>query len=206
VHVADLVPSTARNDLASPFLSLPGELRNQIYGYLLTSDMPLCITRRRSPDNKHRRSRGLALLSGGPPGLAIMTVCRKTYQETKLLPFIFNTIQINSLAILERMYTRISLEQRQCVEEFRLVTQVEHYDNIIKLLSSKTPRLTTILPNVRSVSVTVLGHQWSFGRYPNLDMMDCLESFLLREDGEELRRAYDGDSLPLDWKPIENMI
>jgi hypothetical protein len=46
------------------------------------------------------------------------------------------------------------------------------------------------------------------GSHPKLDsnlkMMDCLDLFLLREDGEELRRAYDGDGVPIDWKPTVN--
>lgn len=139
--------------------------------------------------------------SGAPLGLAIMFVCRKTYEETKLLPFTLNPVYCNSLAILQKLSTRITLEQRLCVKDLRLLTQVGQSCNVCKLRSSTTPRLTAILPKIQSVHMTVANESldrdliraWTDPGNMSLrhkQMLYCLDFFLYKDDGEKIHRVY----------------
>ncbi|KAH7086754.1 hypothetical protein FB567DRAFT_592624 [Paraphoma chrysanthemicola] len=74
---------TERNAHESPLLRLPGEIRNEIYTYLLSGRTNLLV--------RHPYLKIMVGTETRPDELSILVVCRQTYQEAHALPFALST-------------------------------------------------------------------------------------------------------------------
>lgn len=88
---AAMLPIFKRNYAESPFLRLPGELRNIIYEHTLISNTPLAIKYQSWKHKKRRRTTFIERQRH--PGLTVglTRVCRLIYAETKTFLYLRNT-------------------------------------------------------------------------------------------------------------------
>jgi hypothetical protein len=187
--------STKHNDPVSPLLRLPAELRNQIYEYALTSTEPLAFSWKKSPLEKKKRRNGIQLSSGAPPGLALLFVCRKTHYETVLLPFVFNTVQCRSLAVLERLRNRLSPDQRRAITKLRLITHFYQEFNFLRMVYENQLTFSAILPEVRRVVVQMDRgtYHYNVSSTPET-MMAYLEGWLQGKDKKKVLVEFEESS------------
>jgi len=166
--------STERNDRDSPLLRLPSELKNLIYEYVLTVSYPLCFTRKKHPTKKTKKSRDKKLLRGVQYDLSLLRVCRKIHHDTALLPFSLNTIQCDSLMVVQRLRMHLSAEQRQAVRVFRMKANLQHRDKLKRHLSGEAPKvesLSTSLPALRCVELELENRPDPPGYWPFYNRM-----------------------------------
>ncbi|KAF1969026.1 hypothetical protein BU23DRAFT_571930 [Bimuria novae-zelandiae CBS 107.79] len=84
-HRSSCIPITQSNHRRSPFLKLPTELRNKIYGYVFSDNLIFV-----------RCGRDIELFfwtksMEDPPHMDLLYTCRSIYAETRLLPLINST-------------------------------------------------------------------------------------------------------------------
>jgi hypothetical protein len=110
--------STLRNRLDSPLLRLPAELRNKIYGYVLTQE----AIRVAGPWGCDTCTRPLWVQHAHYPRhiLNILEVCQQTYTEGRLLVFSLNQHVGDHLAIHEHVDKILTAEQRSALKEVHL--------------------------------------------------------------------------------------
>ncbi|KAI4707661.1 hypothetical protein J4E89_007766 [Alternaria sp. Ai002NY15] len=75
-----------RNQRESPFLRLPGEIRNQIYAYVFRDTMIPKFSQMFKADLERRLP--------VPADLRLLTVSRQVHAETRLLPFKLYAFQV----------------------------------------------------------------------------------------------------------------
>jgi hypothetical protein len=105
--------------ISSPLLRLPPELRLEIYTYILASPSPLSVIcwRRYTPFSLTTR-----LLHHPRRFLALLSVCRLFYRETRLLPFRVNVFGFKSSDAFTPWFSRFSEQQVNSVRSVELVT------------------------------------------------------------------------------------
>jgi len=204
--------STERNDRVSPLLRLPGELKNHIYEYVLTVSYPLCFSRKKHATKKTKKSRDKKLLRVIQFDISLLHVCRKIHHDTALLPFSLNTIQCDSLMVVQRLQTHLSVEQRQAVRVFRMKANLQHRDKLKRHLSGEAPKvesLSTSLPALRHVELELESRPeppsryWPFyNRMTEVDrnrcndvtraFMDLLGRWVRAENDAELHITWEG--------------
>lgn len=165
----------------SPLLRLPPEIRNRIWSYACGGQLVML------PENSYwywyeekggaicfEPEKELILTIGnvhtidrirGSPTEVISAfhlpeVCRQIYAETALTSYRENIFLCDSLSI-----SRTSHMSRLIVAQRRAITTVEFHPRvlwyIIDLEEDKLPRrITTVLPNVRSFSITKLAMEY----------------------------------------------
>ncbi|KAJ4287295.1 beta transducin [Kalmusia sp. IMI 367209] len=167
-----------KNQLVSPFLQLPAEVRNRIYEFVL-SDEKFEI----SHENQYliigkseRKKRAY---------LALLLVSRQIYAETALLPFSLNTFHANEPHHMIRCTNKFSLAARQSVISIQLTIDI-HWHTDRRELGTVfpddwwvEPNYTPNLPALRVVTIrTVLVACWCDKPY------EAIERFL-----DHLKRA-----------------
>jgi hypothetical protein len=90
--------STQLNATNSPLLHLPGELRNQIYGYVL-GDLKLKFYLYKASFRKKGNK------------LELLFTCRQVYAETALLPYTLNTFTFKTSALKYKPHLRHFLKK-----------------------------------------------------------------------------------------------
>ncbi|KAH5507558.1 hypothetical protein HBI29_122440 [Parastagonospora nodorum] len=102
---------TARNDLESPLLRLPGELRNRIYEYAL--NIGTFHFTARSESSRKPRPNFFGLRTPKPHALALLCVCRRIYPEISSfqIPFAVNTHAFSLFYRLSAYYVHLTPEQ-----------------------------------------------------------------------------------------------
>jgi hypothetical protein len=116
-------PSTQRNQLTSPLLRLPGELRNKIYATAFREEY--INVRRDANDRLHFRAATHALPSSTTITnylfsrlFATTTVCRQIYAETAVLPVrlnVFRFAHVEALALFIGCTPIMQLERVRCI-------------------------------------------------------------------------------------------
>lgn len=191
---------TERNDRDSPLLRLPGELRNHIYEKVFTVINPLCFSRTTRPFKKFHRS--------VPFDLSLLYVCRKIYHDTALLPFSLNTIQCNSFVVLEQLWSRLSVEQRQAVKLFRMATHFEYHSTRLSApitrrnKAPKSASLSNIFPALRKVTLELASRPCDIPIWSSVDQrthdekvrafMNSLERWVQGPNGEKMDVTWNG--------------
>ncbi|EAT88259.1 hypothetical protein SNOG_04499 [Parastagonospora nodorum SN15] len=111
------------NQIHSPLLRLPAELRNSIFAYALgASKIERCT------GYSCQVCRKLKILSGSPKyvtchfegGLGILSTCRQVYAESKLLPFKLNTVSSRVLPLSEPSYDKFAAWQRNAITSVQI--------------------------------------------------------------------------------------
>jgi hypothetical protein len=170
--------STARNSRESPLLRLPGEIRNVIFGYVLGGKT---LVAQPHPDPLLARVVGMTFtirptLSVADPesdnlsssdtsnvesaDLALLSVCRQSYHEARLLPMSSNIWLFHDLYDLHsktlsrlcdfqiRAITRVTIE-----EDFTWPDTVPRY---VAAMKRKDMHFYDLFPGVRYVYFNVL--------------------------------------------------
>jgi hypothetical protein len=112
-----------RNELESPFLRLPGEIRNIVYEYALT-DGTYDFVQTSLEDTGSARSREFKMTKHKNSGLALLQVCRDIYDDTRLLPFNSNTFRCDTLQTFDRLTTLLNIVQCDAIRSIALTADV----------------------------------------------------------------------------------
>jgi hypothetical protein len=203
LFVAHDTISTTKNDLNSPFLRLPAEMRNRIYIYVLASKQPLTFTcskphfRYESPWNNVGQFTNVKCIMSRRTrlNLALLSVCRRIYFEVSLLQFILNTVRCISLQVLAQLPSLLSAEQRSVIRVLHLVTVIGQRRKLNKLVDPHDAWNATfeaLLPGVREIVVEL-------GEHPFFDMASEVRGYM-DGLGEWLKgRNGDGDRVKITW-------
>ncbi|KAF2751045.1 hypothetical protein M011DRAFT_474518 [Sporormia fimetaria CBS 119925] len=136
------VETYASNQLTSPLLRLPGEIRNQIWRDIfsvgtLQANFNTKSTFATGPDGKWR--------GDYTPRLAILVVCRQIYAEARLLAFTLNTIAFNSPGALRTLCIEwLSPAQCQAIRKLQYHTEVDKKSEEVRVLRN-LPNLEVVL-------------------------------------------------------------
>ncbi|KAF1912549.1 hypothetical protein BDU57DRAFT_542374 [Ampelomyces quisqualis] len=102
-----LAAIATRKDRESPFLRLPGEIRNLIYLYICSDDTYVFI--------KAFNTNRIYRISSRPHGLGIILVCRQIHRETDLLLYQLNEFHCIGLQACEMLHTKFNMAQRAAI-------------------------------------------------------------------------------------------
>ncbi|KAH7076568.1 hypothetical protein BKA63DRAFT_411359, partial [Paraphoma chrysanthemicola] len=142
--------STIRNDLNSPLLRLPGEIRNLIYGYVLCEG---------SYEIRHSwRNLTFAFYIQRKVHyrLSLLAVCRRTYEETALLSFSLNKFSfVETYALEEYLIRNLHVAQRNAIRSIGITVFPGFDDSEEIKVNSAYSHLDDFLPTVDNVLVTV---------------------------------------------------
>jgi hypothetical protein len=140
---------------------LPAEIRNLIYAYVLskgthhvgTAEMKKKFMERTdqrfSCGEKHQIVADLDHKDSNH-ALSLLGVCRQTFSETALLPFLLNDFCIESLVFLRcHLVQLLTRDQCAAITSIRLRLPSEHFC----LADESMPALSYYLPNIQSVVV-----------------------------------------------------
>ncbi|KAH7061798.1 hypothetical protein BKA63DRAFT_527504 [Paraphoma chrysanthemicola] len=101
-----------------PLLRLPVELRYKIYSHSLSYHIfSIYCWRRHSPFGFATR-----IIQKRRHFLALLSVSRQIYSETRLLPFMLNAFRFKSEDAFQSWFNKFSAEQRESTQEVHLVT------------------------------------------------------------------------------------
>jgi len=135
--------SSHRNQLDSPLLRLPGELRNAIYEQVLGNwDFRMVYIKNAYPQL------GLYCRRVGESGrwqrltsalTTLLFVCRQIYAEARYLPFTLNVFGGKTMWCLHKLLDRLNDNQRRRVTNVRLVLSRKNmaWDEKGKLIGSR---------------------------------------------------------------------
>jgi hypothetical protein len=102
----------------SAFLSLPAEVRNQIYAYTLSGEVfSIHCWRRYTPFGIATR-----ILRKEKNFLALLAVCQRIHAETCLLPFRLNAFRFKSQDAFKSWLGKFAADQREAIQEVHIVT------------------------------------------------------------------------------------
>lgn len=99
--------SARLNEIESPLLRLPAEIRNKVYAYVLSGEKSVLYT-----------SRGVS--KQWAMCLAVTSVCRQMHFEAHLLPFKLNRFCFNSREHYRDFVTKTSSKQRSVVTSIKI--------------------------------------------------------------------------------------
>jgi hypothetical protein len=103
---------------SSAFLSLPAEVRNQIYAYTLSGEIfSIHCWRRYTPFGIATR-----ILRKENNFLALLAVCQRIHAETRLLPFRSNAFRFKSQDAIKSWLGKFAADQREAIQEVHIVT------------------------------------------------------------------------------------
>ncbi len=146
---------TKRNQLASPFLRLPGEIRNMIYGHVLRAAGGAYFFNRTAGLRAQLREE-----TPDPTRLALLGVCRQIYQETASLPFQLNIFQVDSLYAFSLLTDSLTSFQRCSIKKLQVGIDFKSCYEVADFLADiKEHEMTfaMLYPRVRHLDV------WSHG-------------------------------------------
>lgn len=143
---------------SSPLLSLPGEVRNQIYTYVFASSA-YYIRGRRGPNGKQRSGIEFAYhsLAHDHPRLPLLLTCRQIYCETVDISLSLSTFMFSMLSILSRC-NYLPAHIRSKIQHVRLLTSVTVTAGAIRFMDQMRYRglgLIDLLPNAKSIDYDV---------------------------------------------------
>ena len=159
--------SSRQNQLQSPLLRLPAELRNRVYNYAL-SDWNIRIFYQEYSMKPVKRMFAICRPTYSNTGswiptnkasLGLPSVCRQLNMETKLLPFTLNNeFGLETTRCLEKFIERLGHERRSLIAKVRLVvwnrTTGINYD-AIAWLGVVAPGRLREFPNLANVMLEV---------------------------------------------------
>ncbi|CAN9348072.1 hypothetical protein CC77DRAFT_1019508 [Alternaria alternata] len=151
-HPRRISEITPRNSDISPLLHLPGEIRNEIYQYVLNEGVYDFMDGIVSPTYECDER------------FALLRVCREIYNETRLLPFSLNTFHFGSFKVFHKFIIKFTTtKQRQAIRalDLEIWTQccIDHIEDFeIRQMYS----LSDVLPGLQSVDVL----RYSVNCYP----------------------------------------
>ncbi|KAH3945538.1 hypothetical protein HBI56_095650 [Parastagonospora nodorum] len=167
---------TARNDLESPLLRLPGELRNRIYEYAL--NIGTFHFTARSESSRKPRPNFFGLRTPKPHAFALLCVCRRIYPEISSfqIPFAVNTHAFSLFYRLSAYYVHLTPEQ------LSWITSVDVEDRGVESLHD-------VMPGVRRVHIR-------FNRVADVQSgMTEEEEEQMKEDEETITNWLRGSSV-----------
>jgi hypothetical protein len=163
--------------MRSAFLSVPAEVRNQIYAYTLSGEVfSIYCWRRYTPFGIATR-----ILRKETNFLALLAVCQQIHAETRLLPFQLNAFRFKSQDAFKSWLDTFTADQREAMQEVHIVTWMARH--MVEGQSWVSKPLDTVFPvdalvGLRRVEVEVRTN----GR-----IGDCIKDgcFRCEEHGDE---------------------
>jgi len=160
------VSSSRQNQLQSPLLRLPAELRNQVYNYALSDwNIRIFYQEYSMKPVKHMSAICRPTYNTGswiPTNKAILSlpsVCRQLNMETKLLPFTLNNeFGLETTRCLEKFIERLGHERRSLIANVRLEVSDQTTGirrDAIAWLRSVAPGRLREFPNLAYVTLEV---------------------------------------------------
>ncbi|KAH7076561.1 hypothetical protein BKA63DRAFT_468319 [Paraphoma chrysanthemicola] len=110
--------STSSN-AESPFLRLPGEIRNMIYEYHFTPGT-FIIRRSRGRERRNPIQNRLHPNSNRPLGIPLLLVYRQIHRETALLPYKFHSFHLDCFRGFSHKVRMFSEEQLAVIKKLHL--------------------------------------------------------------------------------------
>jgi hypothetical protein len=150
-------PSTARNELQSPFLRLPGELRNKIYEYVFYIGVFTFAARFSAYSKPGPNFFGRPTCE--PHLFALLHVCKKTHSETAdyHLPFSLNTFSFPLLYRMTAYYVHLQPVQLASITSIDIEVKLGTAHGIEWFVDGWKARgmgcLQNVMPGVRKVKV-----------------------------------------------------
>lgn len=185
---------SANNQLASPFLRLPGEIRNTIYHYAMAGNEIYAV------------SRGSKIMCMGRPAsqfawkfepmteimaFHLPLVCRQIRSETgKYFTFKFNTFGSTMAADFSQLVARFTDDQKARIETVKM-----NFDRRDATFSRSVPYLVTVQPGSPFRTLTLL---------PSLKRL-VLRDLSTMNEVEKERLVIDFKKLP-EFKRLEVVI
>jgi hypothetical protein len=147
-----------RNKHESPLLRLPGEIRNEIYAYVL-GNKHYCV----ATSNHIDHDTGQTLSPNGfltsSKDLALLTVCRQIHTEAHLLPFVLNTFHYDKLSDMFGT-GKILIDQQRAIQRIHvkcdlgLFSMVNAFLKVI--LGPEGLPFAFLMPSVRHVMIDTI--------------------------------------------------
>jgi len=136
-----------RNTAESPLLRLPGEIRNHIYEHVLGQRTYALWVYSFKATYTH------------PNDLALLRVCRKVYDEAKLLPFSLNTFCFpHFFKSYHTLMLGLDAAERQVIHTVRITFYLREAESLVAdLHECRLDSLSQVFPAVRSVHLHVGG-------------------------------------------------
>jgi hypothetical protein len=110
---------TLKNQLQSPLLRLPPELRNKIYDYVC-GGLTVCPTKMNTPPyrlwSRYTKDRLTSDWKPLPNPTSYLLVCRQMYSEMALLPLKLNDFEIFHFRSSSQFIGQLSTEQRNAID------------------------------------------------------------------------------------------
>ncbi|KAJ4345396.1 uncharacterized protein N0V89_011526 [Didymosphaeria variabile] len=168
------------NQVNSPLLQLPGEVRNSIYHYVFANEV--LRQTRTGPDWRSPNMKFLPPLSfhdrqnprrprDQRNWLSLVLVCRQLYVEARILPFQQNAFSITRLRHICPLLRTMHPEQREKITEIQLEVDFVGFDSQCRTIMAGYPEhaveeldlqnylLSFLLPSVKRIEVVVIAGQ-----------------------------------------------
>ena len=134
-------------------LRLPGEIRNEVYSYVLYRDPWISIGCLKVPDSTTSKS-------GRKSVLALLATCRAIYSEARLLPFSLNEFYFK---VLNNGFLLFCLElgtkRRGAMEEVFITGELTIVHWMVKATRNfGFQSLSEVFPNSQSVGTYIYNH------------------------------------------------
>ncbi|KAF2270746.1 hypothetical protein CC78DRAFT_596414 [Lojkania enalia] len=163
-----------RNRNESPLLRLPGELRNQIFEYVLDLGYELRTS------NSYIKRRGMSPIvhAGKRNALSLLHVCRQLYDETTILPYTLNTFTFHDLYDVDLWIRKTLPCQLETIKSVGICASwawsdaLNYYDLDSQLISK--------LPGLRKLKISINQFAW---------ILHCLSRPQLEDSDLGLRQA-----------------
>lgn len=111
-------PQPINPQLQSPLLRLPGEIRNIIYLYSLTTDLPITDPATGGPPHTTIKSPHHSI---PPLGTALLQACRLVFRETDIRPlYTRNTFRFTSVTHMHRFLVLLSPEHSRIIRDLEI--------------------------------------------------------------------------------------
>lgn len=118
------IGSCAENQIRSPLLRLPGEIRNQIFEDVFSTDEVIELRPYEGSDYADQHSNKTAtvkiMLGHNLSPFNVLFVSRQIYLETRLLPYSLNTFHCAGFWFLNIILRRMPSEQRCAIRTLKL--------------------------------------------------------------------------------------
>lgn len=182
------IHSTRQNKLSSPLLRLPAELRNHIYGYVVTTpnhglwNIPehtylhdALNGKFRPKFNDEQLRRRMAERAHAQRHLSLLSVCRQVHDEARLFPFEFNTFAFNSPRLF-RFLAKLSQPQRNAIHGIKINFVLTTSDSLGRSSDSTCVPLRESYGHARKGEVLLGAEFLNWGQFTHaLTMMPQLE-------------------------------
>ncbi|RYN33813.1 hypothetical protein AA0112_g5632 [Alternaria arborescens] len=149
-HPRRISEITPRNSDISPLLRLPGEIRNEVYQYVLNEGA------------YHFMDDDLWPMTECEERFALLRVCREIYNETRLLPFSLNTFSFSNFQNFHRFIVKFTTaKQRQAIRALDIaICNSCCIDDMKDFETRQMYSLSDVLPALQYVDVSRYGAKY----------------------------------------------